>query len=55
MGGGNLRDEAYSASNQRRTSSSVLLDDAVQAAHPRLRTMAAAFQSKALQVSWAWA
>ncbi|KAL4440643.1 hypothetical protein ABPG77_000352 [Micractinium sp. CCAP 211/92] len=50
VGGGNLRDELYSAASQRRTSSSVLLDAAVQGAHPRLRRMAAALQAKGLQL-----
>lgn len=49
VGGGNLREEASSAYNARRTSSSVLLDATVQAAHPRLRAMASALQSKGLQ------
>jgi hypothetical protein len=55
VGGGNLRDLGSLAANSRRTSSSVLLDRGVQAAHPRLAAMAAALQAKGLQVrSLAW-
>ena len=52
VGGGNLRDMAYAASDSWRTSSSVLLDAGVQAAHPRLQGMAQALQSKGLRVRW---
>lgn len=51
VGGGNLRDMLYAEANPYRTSKSVLLDAAVQAAHPRLRAMARALQSKGLAVS----
>ncbi|PRW56261.1 Oxoglutarate iron-dependent dioxygenase [Chlorella sorokiniana] len=50
VGGGNLKDMAYAEDNPYRTSSSVLLDAQVQAAHPRLRQMAAALQSKGLRL-----
>lgn len=50
VGGGNLKEAAYSAANQRRTSSSVLLDAAVQAAHPPLHAMARTLQSRGQQL-----
>lgn len=50
VGGGNLKDMAYADDNPYRTSSSVLLDAQVQAAHPRLRQMATALQSKGLRL-----
>src|SRR5690349_4586920 len=45
VGGGNLRDELYASTSERRTSSSALLDGSVQAAHPRLGAMARALQA----------
>lgn len=50
VGGGNLRDLGSLAANSRRTSTSVLVDGGVQAAHPRLAAMAAALQARGLQV-----
>ena len=50
VGGGNLKELAAAAGNTRRTSSSVLLDAGVQAAHPRLKAMAQALQSRGQRV-----
>ncbi len=61
VGGGNLRDMLYADANPYRTSTSVLLDSTVQAAHPRLWGMAKTLQAKGLAVRlacgttlWGW-